>query len=391
MTSDTRRTDLARVRALIVSRKARKWYVGSGLALVWLVAVVVTIAERPEPDALRWIGIAQTAVFGAVFMLAPPVSWALPARYKLVPALVLFALTFTVLPTLGWNIAVFWTYVGVAAGMSGIGPRLLVAFVLLLAGLALVAEYQVDPGSGSVWAIPAITVSVSLLMGAFRRQIELIDQLRSTQAELAGLAVQEERSRVARDIHDILGHSLTVITVKAELAGRLLDVDPARAKGEILELEGLARGALGDVRATVSGYRGVSIVSELAGARAALESAGIAAQLPGSADVVPAGDRELFGWVVREGVTNVVRHSGAQHVRVSLGSDFVEVADDGCGPSVGAAGGGSESHGDSGYGDAIGGPPGNGILGLTERAQAAGATLRISRSPEGGYLLRVAR
>ena len=127
----------------------------------------------------------------------------------------------------------------------------------------------------------------------------------------AELAVENERTRFARDLHDILGHSLTVITVKAELANRLLDVDTERARAELTDLERLSRDALADVRRAVEGYRELTLPGELARARTALAAAEIEAELPNSTDEVPSHLRELFAWTVREGVTNVIRHSGA--------------------------------------------------------------------------------
>jgi two-component system sensor histidine kinase DesK len=171
-------------------------------------------------------------------------------------------------------------------------------------------------------------------------------------------------------MHDILGHSLTVITVKAELAGRLLELDASRAAAEIADLEELARGALADVRSTVSGYREVQVGAELASARRALAAAGIDAELPGSTDMVPARHRGLFGWVLREGVTNVIRHSGASRCVVALGEDFLQIDDDGAGPPAALR-------------------PGGGLAGLQDRAGAAGATMSIGTSDGGGFRLRV--
>ncbi|MEV8146717.1 histidine kinase [Arthrobacter sp. NPDC080073] len=177
-------------------------------------------------------------------------------------------------------------------------------------------------------------------------------------------------------MHDILGHSLTVIAVKAELAGRMLDTVPGdypardRAAAEISAVQDLARGALADVRATVAGYRGVNVLAELAVARTALESAGIDAELPGTVEQVPARHRELFGWVLREGVTNVVRHSGAARCRVRLTASSVLVEDDGVGP-------------------ASGGRSGNGLAGIRERVVAAGGTVSVGPSDLGGFRLAV--
>ena len=161
-----------------------------------------------------------------------------------------------------------------------------------------------------------------------RRNIDLI----VAHEENAALAVENERTRFARDLHDILGHSLTVITVKAELANRLLDVDTERARAELADLERLSRDALADVRRAVEGYRELTLPGELSRARTALAAAEIRAEVPGAADDVPTELRELFAWTVREGVTNVIRHSGATSCTVVLSPTSAEVRDNGAGP-----------------------------------------------------------
>ncbi|UQU68598.1 histidine kinase [Couchioplanes caeruleus] len=185
------------------------------------------------------------------------------------------------------------------------------------------------------------------------------------------MAVQQERARIAADLHDILGHSLTVVTVKAELAQRLLDVDVERARRELRDLEVLARDALSDVRATAMGVRGISLPGEIAAARAALAAAHVAAELPGAADEVPTRVRELFAWTIREAVTNVVRHSGASRCVVRLSPGSVEIVDDGPGDGPAA-------------------PDGQGLAGLRRRAEAAGARLVVGRRADGpGFRVRV--
>ena len=188
--------------------------------------------------------------------------------------------------------------------------------------------------------------------------------------ENAKLAVADERNRFARDLHDILGHSLTVITVKAELANRLLDVDPERARSELADLERLSRDALSDVRRAVEGYRDLTLPGELARAREALRAADIDAELPNSTDDVPTDLRELFAWTVREGVTNVIRHSGASRCTVRLEPDRVAVCDDGTGPGVRST-------------------PGHGLDGLRERAAALGAVLVTRTLEPRGFELTV--
>ncbi len=206
---------------------------------------------------------------------------------------------------------------------------------------------------------------------AIGRSMDLV----AAQEENAQLMVGQERSRMARDLHDILGHSLTVITVKAELAGRMLDAGGdagiARARAELGDVERLSRDALADVRRTVDGYRDLSLPGEIARARVALEAAEIEATLPGTTDEVPSQWRELFAWTVREGITNVVRHSTARHCTVSITGDHVRVTDDGRG-----------CPGDSGDG-------GNGLVGLRERAAAAGARLVTQSPTTGGFVLTV--
>jgi two-component system sensor histidine kinase DesK len=224
------------------------------------------------------------------------------------------------------------------------------------------------------WEFLAITsLSATFGMWGVGKIIQQSIALGRANEQIRELAITEERTRVARDLHDVLGHSLTVISVKAELASRLAEVDAARAGQEIGDVHRLARDALAEVRATVAGYREGSLAAELAGARSALTAAGIEPDLPSGADEVTGARRPLFGWALREGVTNVVRHSGATLCRVTLTSKSIEIADDGVGPVA-----------DDGL--KVGG---HGLVGLGERVSAAGAKLSVGRSPEGGFLLKV--
>jgi two-component system, NarL family, sensor histidine kinase DesK len=264
-------------------------------------------------------------------------------------------------------------YVGVAAVMA-LPRREGLSIVAALAVLVLVLPLVV-PG----WK-PLGDFLPSLLLGCFAafgigQVIERNAQLARAREQLVDLAVTRERERVGRDVHDILGHSLTVITVKTELAGRLLEQAPSgpavdRARTELADVERLAREALADVRVTVSGTREVSLTGELAAARSALAAAGIRADLPSAVDLVPARHRELFAWAPREGVTNLVRHSGASWCGVQLTAECVEIRDDGRGPGERDSGG-------------------NGLAGLRARAAMSGVVVETGRAPEGGFLLRV--
>ncbi|WP_157979838.1 sensor histidine kinase [Kribbella monticola] len=245
--------------------------------------------------------------------------------------------------------------------------------VALGVGLLTLAEISLRLVPG--WSDDG-SYSISIVLGGLavfgmRRAIQRSMELAVARQDFAELAVQEERNRFARDLHDILGHSLTVITVKAELAGRLMEANPERAAAEVADVEHLARAALADVRAAVAGYRELSLAGELVAARAALQAAEIKADLPTVVDEVPEENRELFAWVVREGVTNVVRHSGAKRCTIRLDAQQIEVRDDGKGPAPSGSG------------------TGHGLIGLRERADKAGASLQVGQAPGGGFRLAV--
>jgi two-component system sensor histidine kinase DesK len=260
---------------------------------------------------------------------------------------------------------VFITALGVA-----ILPKLDAAVVVVAMFVSItVAAYAIDGWSahGNNFAVVLAAAAVWSFRLAWQRQAKLM----AAEQDLSELAVQEERARIARDLHDILGHSLTVISVKAELAERLFDDDPERARAELKDLRSLSRDALADVRSTAQGIRGISLPGEIASARMALESAGIEPLLPTVADEVPSRWRELFAWTLREGVTNVIRHSEASRCEVELDAERIRVTDDGRGPRA-----------DDGSG--------NGLEGLRQRARLAGATVTTSTGPDRrGFSLTV--
>lgn len=327
------------------------------------------VGAKPQPVWVI-IGVALAVLYGAAFMVAAPISWSLSARGRLVVCGTLFAMSLLFIPWLGGDVVGLWTYVGVIVGMCMFRWSVTISIISALGLTALVIQLTQYRWSESLLIQPVIILSISLLMAAFGRTIAVINELRATQEQLEFVTAERERGRVARDIHDILGHSLTVITVKADLAVRLMDVDMSRARAEIVDVEALARGALADVRATVSGYRATTASGELAAARGALSAAELLAELPSSVDAIPAEQRELVGWVIREGVTNVVRHARASRCRIVFSEGEIEVADDGIGL-------------------ADGDPWSTGLNGLRERVEAAGGRLSVGQSDLGGFSLRV--
>jgi two-component system sensor histidine kinase DesK len=184
--------------------------------------------------------------------------------------------------------------------------------------------------------------------------------------------------RIARDLHDTLGHSLSVIALKSELARRVLADDPARASDEIADVERTAREALASVRETVSGYRQPTLAMELAGAREALRAAGIAGTVEPAPEGLPRDVDALLGWAVREGVTNVLRHSEARRASIRVlaeqGRRILEISDDGRGAT------------ESGDSSAV---RGSGLAGLRERASLLGGAVEAGDLPDRGFRLRV--
>ena len=269
--------------------------------------------------------------------------------------------------TVGQEGASTWVFLAVS-GLWTFRLRIGLAIGAALVGIYEFLTFHVDGWDHNASVSMSIVLALAAVTGgmlAAQRQRALAE----AREENARLAIQEERNRMARDVHDILGHSLTVITVKAELAARLLEVSPDRARTEVADLERLARDALADVRQAVAGFRDMSLPAELARARSSLAAAGIEAELPNATDAVPSQLREVCAWAVREGVTNVIRHSGASTCTVTLSPRGITVADDGGGPSSG--------------------PPGTGLVGLRERAATVGATLRTRRLTPHGFELSV--
>jgi two-component system, NarL family, sensor histidine kinase DesK len=193
----------------------------------------------------------------------------------------------------------------------------------------------------------------------FAERNRMNHKLRKANEEIEQLAKVAERERIARDLHDVLGHTLSVITLKSELAGKLMDRDPERAGKEISEVSEISRQALSDVRDAIRGYRAKGLAAELAQAKSTLETAGLAVQCDAASTVkLPAMQESVLSLAVREGVTNVVRHAHARSCRLRLeqynGSCRLEIQDDGLGSF-------SEE--------------GNGLRGMRERVEMIGGTL----------------
>ena len=346
-------------------------------AAVWLFYLGETLNALLKQDIVLWrvVGIVALVGFAVSYLFMvrlASVMRRLPtpgfSPRALAGVAVMLGLFLLQIPGAGAHALTCLVYIA-AFSMVSLPLQMSIPFAILLTGLAE-ALPAVVPG----WRDNGYGLAVllgSLATWGIRLAGERQGRLTVAQQELADLAVQNERARIAADLHDILGHSLTVVTVKAELAQRLLDVDLDRARKELADLEGLARDALSDVRSTAMGMRGISLPGEIAAAREALAAANVEAALPGAADEVPSRNRELFAWTIREAVTNIVRHAKAQHASVVLTPGSVEIVDDG-------VGGADQSR------------DGQGLAGLRRRADALGGTLTVGRrAGQEGFRVRV--
>ncbi|HEX5113751.1 MAG TPA: histidine kinase [Pseudonocardiaceae bacterium] len=259
--------------------------------------------------------------------------------------------------------------------------------LLVLPPVAAWSSFAVVTASVLVIRITLAEDPVTLVYGALdaaffglvvyllTRLASLVAELHAAREEMAQLAVAQERLRFARDLHDLLGLSLSAITLKCELANRLLVRYPARAKQELTEILDLARRALADVRSAAGGYRELSLDHEVVSAESVLHASDVEVRVHTDYAELPEHVRTLLGTVLREGVTNVLRHSKAEHceiaIRQTATAASVEIVNDGVGPAP------VNREPDSG----------NGIRNLTDRVTALSGQLTTAVLPNGRFRL----
>ena len=362
-----------RFRFLYRERRGSVNWLALGFSAPWLVFLLMPLDSfltAPEPAQVRWTGVALIAVFAVVNCSAYAVPWLVPVASTVRRSVIWTALM--ILPLVGMAVL---TPSDIHVILLGFGMYF-VAFWIF----GTIAPYRlrltVAASMGAICWLTFVTVSgfdfsshggIALFIGApllgllgFSYLIELGER---ADVARASLALSEEREEIARDVHDVLGHSLTVITLKAELAQRLLEIDPARAGAEMEAIAQLSRASLAEVRSTVTRLRVPDFSGEIEGAGRALQTAGIRVELPEaqSALAVAGVNAKLFSWVLREAVTNMVRHSEANAARVRLSATGLDILDNG----VGA-------------GDARG----NGLTGMAQRVAASGGSVVIEAAPE---------
>jgi two-component system sensor histidine kinase DesK len=356
--------------------------------LIWILALVIvyplleTLRVSLPPGHLA-VAVVGDVTFGAIVLWL--VLW---ERWLVAPAprrrwvalaalLVITLILMTNDPNPTQWLGMFCAVAGVAAWTLPSREAVRAIALSILTFLASAVVFAFDYRLTALFLLFLLLISVSMMN---RRRLELTNrELRAAREELVQLAVAEERLRFARDLHDLLGHSLSMMVLKSELAGRLLPSAPDRAAVEIQDVERVAREALREVRAAVAGYRQPALASELAGAREMLVAAGITPAIVDDAGTLPGIADATLAWAVREGVTNVIRHSHARHctIRVVRAGDTaaVEICDDG--------------HGGAAYPGVPGQVGGSGLPGLAERMAMRGGRLDAGPRADGGFRLAV--
>lgn len=337
------------------------------LWLVYLIALAFQPAFDPDTTAVTWVA---TALMVVVFLPLYRVGLAERDQRGLTVLLAAMAVLGVVGTAVNAAAGVFIVYAAAFAGR--LAPvRRAVLTVGLLAGVAG-ATFLLSP-TPMPWRLLAVVpiVVFVLVIGA----TGIIDgerartraQLRRADEEIERLATIAERERIARDLHDLLGHTLSVIVLKSEVASRLLPVDPDRAAREMHEVEETARTALGEVRTAVAGYRAKGLGAELVNSQRALAAAGVDADATVDLPVLPAEHEAALALALREAVTNVVRHAEARRTSIRAWATVddveLEVTDDGRGVS---------------------GRDGAGLSGMRERVAALGGRVDLQPGPPGG-------
>jgi two-component system, NarL family, sensor histidine kinase DesK len=350
---------------------------GQLLGLLFLIGPLSDLADASLSTARLAAISVLVAVFVALFLVLLPPAHAIARRgqHALVAGLALLAVLAGATLALGApsSFAGLYVYFVAAAGLL-LSSRA-AAPVIAITAVAVGGGLGASGADSSVVASYSLTiVTIGVLLASLGHHSRTIRELQAAREEIARLAVFEERLRISRDLHDLLGHTLSLVALKSELAAKLLRADPDRAQAELEDVQRVTRQALYEVREAVHGYRRLAFADALDGARTALAAAGIDVRVDGSAEHLPDEVENVLAWALREATTNVVRHSGARTCEITLASDDHAVA---------------LQVDDDGMSDASAARNGAGLTGLAERARRLHGTLETGARPGGGFRVRL--
>ena len=384
-TGDRRPSRLTNARGLLRTPgtgQAQRWFF-SGIWLIYIISPVADLFSSHHGPLWIASGLAIAVAFSVIYVITICNSgrWPRQAQWGLVAIAVLAALACVVYGK-AWT--PLWIYVSAAAGMVLAAPpygrRTAMYGVLAVSACYVFFSWLTHAGIAEFLAVLLPVVLVGVAMIGFRMQIQLTQELTQARETVAKLAANEERLRLARDMHDLTGQSLSMITLKSELAAKRLSKLPASAEldtvlGDLRDIGRVSRQTLHDIREAVSGYRRPTLAIEAITARNALEAAGIRLDddpaLTLRSGTFDADAEAVLAWCLREAVTNVIRHSGARTCRIRLiqhpAELSLEVSDDGHGPTRQDARP----------------PSGAGLRGMSERLGTAGGRLALGAADPG--------
>lgn len=325
-------------------------------ATVWLVFLASPVMAAAYSDVhlgLKLLAWAATGVFALVYVWQMARLFAddhrnhpAPSRLAVI-CVALAAIGALTIPAAGTWAVTFCVYIAALIIFTS-PPMVGIPIGVGVWAVSTAAAYLIS-GETEVWI--ALGPGLGMLFIVVIRTTEHYeDRARAVEQQLR---TSEERDRIARDVHDVLGHSLTVLSIKAQVARRLMETEPQRAQAELDEIEQLARSSLSQVRTTVTRLRAPQLPEELEVARTALEAGGISADIHAEEEH---SESQLLAWTLRETITNVLRHSQASRCRIEIGPESLRVTDDGIG---------------------VNGHEGSGLRGLRERAKAEGAQVAV--------------
>ncbi|MFE2159880.1 sensor histidine kinase [Streptomyces lydicus] len=346
--------------------------VGATAAVIPLFGLVPSLSASDSPLATV---LAASCALSLFAISQVTISWSYHSarfdeRFRVALLVPLATLSVALPLWLGKDWTILLTYLAATCAVA-VPPRLILPALATSVALAVfVAEHVAGADTTS---LVVMTAAVGLSMTTYRRILDLNAELRRTRRELARAAVTDERLRFARDMHDTLGHDLLQLTLRTEVTRRLYRAGGQDVEAELQQIENMGRQCLERVREAVTGYRRLSLPAVIEEARSTLADAGVSVTVDAGTDLLPQDVETALSWVVREALTNVVRHAEAARCRVSLSVEgaraVLEVRDDGKGPVRRLRSG----------------PGGNGLTGLTERVSALGGSLQASAAPGGGF------